>query len=139
MSKSVKIVDIPIKMQKFYGSGKMLHPTTEMVVDLIRSIPYGNVTLIDSLCKRLAFDYNTAITCPMRTANIIKQITNTHIDDGADVIPFWRVIRNNHLLINSSHAEICASHLENEGFQINLTSKGEFKIVEIQKRLFSFQ
>ncbi|MEM6261965.1 MAG: hypothetical protein AAGI38_05620 [Bacteroidota bacterium] len=133
----MKKVPIPAKMQKFYGIGTMLHPDQEMVVSLLKEIPEGRVATIDSLCDRLARDHGTDVTCPMRTTNFIKKITALY-SDGHESVPFWRVIRKNHLLINSPLITLCAEKLENEGFHLTQNSKGDVKVQQLGGRLFSF-
>lgn len=133
----MKIVAIPEKMEKFYGSGTMLHPDQELVENIIKEIPAGQVATIDSLCQRLAQDHETNVTCPMRTSNFVKIISETYFESDVSV-PFWRVIRKNHLLINSSFAKQCAEILEKEGFQVDQNSKGEFKVRNAEDRLFTF-
>ena len=133
----MKKVAIPAKMQKFYGIGTMLHPGKEMVEAMIKEIPVGKVATIDSLCHRLALDHDTNVTCPMRTSHLVKAIMETSAGSSAS-IPCWRVIRKNHLLINSPFTPLCAENLEKEGFQVSQNSKGEFKVQNIEDRLFTF-
>lgn len=133
----MKKVAIPAKMQKFYGIGTMLHPDKEMVEAMIKEIPVGKVATVESLCHRLARDHGTKVACPMRTSNLVKAIMEK--PNGSNVsIPFWRVIRNNHMLINSPSTALCAENLEKEGFQVSQNSKGEFKVRNAQDRLFIF-
>lgn len=134
----MKKIIIPEKMQKFYGTGIMLHPDKEMVEEMIQKIPYGKITTIDVFCQKLARDHHANVTCPMRTGNFVKAITKTHANSGVS-IPFWRIIRKNLLLINSPFTEICAENLENEGFQINQTNKGAFEVLCVENRLFTFE
>ena len=133
----MKKVAIPEKMQKFYGIGTMLHPDKALVENILREIPIGKVATIDSLCQRLARDHNTDVTCPMRTGNLVKALMETTADRSAS-IPCWRVIRKNHLLINSPFTALCAENLEKEGFQVNQNSRGEFKVLNAKDRLFTF-
>ena len=132
----MKKVPIPEKMQKFYGTGTMLHPDEEMVEALIKEIPVGKVATIDSLCQRLARDNDTDVTCPMRTSHLVKAATENAL--GARDVPYWRVIRKNHLLINSSLTMVCAANLEREGLRIGKNSKGEFKVQNAEDLLFTF-
>ncbi|MEO1256356.1 MAG: hypothetical protein AAFY41_15915 [Bacteroidota bacterium] len=133
----MKKISIPEKMQKIYGTGTMLHPDKEMVESIIKEIPAGMVSTIDSLCERLARDHDTNVACPMRTTNFVKTITKIH-SDRDESIPFWRVIRKNHLLINSPYSILCAENLEKEGFQVNQNSKGELKVHNLGNRIFTF-
>ena len=133
----MKKVPISEKMQKFYGTGNMLHPNEELVESVIKEIPIGRVATIDSLCDRLARDHDTNVTCPMRTTNFVKTITKIY-SNRDESIPFWRVIRKNHLLINSPFMTLCAENLEKEGFQVNQNTKGELKVQNPKDRLFTF-
>lgn len=132
----MKKVAIPEKMQKFYGIGIILHPDQEMIESVIKVIPYGRIATIDSLCHRLARDHDVNVTCPMRTSNFMKAITETYSDGNA--IPFWRVIRKNHMLINTNFTALCVKNLQKEGFKVIQNSKGEFKVQNVQDRLYTF-
>ena len=131
----MKKVPIPEKMQKFYGSGTMLHPDQEMVENMIKAIPVGKVATIDSLCQKLAQDQDVEVTCPMRTSNLVKTVMKTSTDPA---IPYWRIIRKNNLLINSPFTPQCAELLEKEGVQVNQNSKGEFKVNFTENQSFCF-
>lgn len=133
----MKKVAIAEKMQKFYGIGMMLHPDKEMIEELLKQVPAGKVVTLDALCRKLADDYGTNVTCPMRTGNFVKTITKAYSDSNAS-IPFWRVIRSNYMLVNSPSTELCAEYLKEEGFQISQNSKGEFKVQNVEDRLFTF-
>ena len=133
----MKKVAIPEKMQKFYGTGTMLYPDEEMIESAIKEIPAGRVATIDSLCNRLARDHDTNVTCPMRTTNFVKTIAGIH-SERSDSIPFWRLIRKNHLLINSPFTMLCAELLEKEGFLVDRNSKGEYKVQNPKDRMFTF-
>lgn len=138
MNKS-KIVDIPTKMEKFYGKGKMLHPSVEEIEELVKTIPKGFVATIDALAKRLATDYGTDVTCPMRTGNAIKKIAERYLNDNIDTqIPFWRVIRSDKLIIKSKNFEFCASQIEDEGFRLLFTKSGHIKLEVDSDRMFVF-
>ena len=139
MNKS-KIVDIPIKMEKYYGRGKMLHPSIEVVEDALRNIPQGKITTIELVCKKLAQDFGTDVTCPMRTGNNIKKIAKTFSEVEIDInIPFWRVIRTDKMVIKFQNYEFWASKLEDEGFALSFTKSGNIKIVFQSDNLFDFR
>lgn len=138
MTKS-KIVDIPIKMEKFYGRGKMLHPGFEEIEELIKTIPKGTVATIDALSKRLATDFGTDVTCPMRTGNILKKIAERYSCDHVDFkMPFWRVIRSDKLVVKSRDFEFWASQIEDEGFKLIYTKAGAIKLDIDASKLFVF-
>ncbi len=138
MTKS-KIVDIPIKMEKFYGKGKMLHPSVEEIEELVKTIPKGSVATIDALAKRLAIDFGTNVTCPMRTGNAIKKIAERYSTEKVDFkIPFWRVIRSDKLVVKSKNYEFWASQIEDEGFKLLFTKSGSIKLDVDSSRMFIF-
>ncbi|WP_298475929.1 MGMT family protein [uncultured Maribacter sp.] len=134
-----KIVDIPTKMEKFYGKGKMLHPSIEEIEELVKTIPKGFVATIDALAKRLAKDFGTDVTCPMRTGNAIKKISERYSNDNIDLkTPFWRVIRSDKMIIKSKNFEFCASKIEDEGFKLLFTKSGAIKLDVNGNRMFFF-
>ncbi len=138
MNKS-KIIDIPVKMEKYYGKGKMFHPSIEVIEDILKIIPHGKITTIDILCKKLASDFGTNVTCPMRTGNAIKKIIEKFSNDNSNVtIPFWRVIKKDKTIINSKHYEFCASKLEDEGFALSFIDSEKVKVLFDSKNVFSF-
>lgn len=134
-----KIVDIPPKMEKFYGKGKMLHPSIEEIEELVRTIPKGSVATIDALAKRLAKDLGTDVTCPMRTGNALKKIAERYSNDNIDFqLPFWRVIRSDKLVIKSKNFEFWASLIEDEGFKLLFTKSGSIKVNLDASKMFIF-
>lgn len=133
----MKKVAIPEKMEKFYGTGTILHPDQEMIEEMIREIPSGKVATVDAVCQKLAEDHDTNVTCPMRTSNFVKTITKIYADNTGS-IPFWRVIGKNHRLINSAFVYMCVERLEKEGFGVKESGKGEFEVLDIENRLFTF-
>jgi len=134
-----KIVDIPVKMEKFFGKGTMLHPSIHEVEELIRLIPKGYVATIDALTKRLSKDFKTDVSCPMRTGNAIKKIAESYSADTIDFkVPFWRVIRSNKLIIKSKNLELVASKIEDEGFKLIYTKSGAIKVATNSARIFIF-
>ena len=124
-----KIVDIPTKMEKFYGKGKMLHPTVEEIEEIIKTIPKGYVVTIDAIAKRLAKTFNTDVTCPMRTGNAIKRISERYSSTNINYkIPFWRVIRSDMQVVKTKNHEFWASKIEDEGFKLLFTKSGSIKV-----------
>ncbi|GAA3590220.1 MGMT family protein [Flavivirga amylovorans] len=136
-----KIVDIPEKMEKFFGGkGKMLHPEISMIEALMRIIPLGRIATIDTLAKKMAKDFGVDVTCPMRTANGIKKITEMLSEEKSNnKIPYWRVVKKNREIINSKYVEVCASKLEDEGFKLSYPkSSGNIKVNFSTEELFTF-
>lgn len=108
-----KIVDVPPKMEKFYGKGKMLHPEVDMVEKVVKEIPKGKIATISQIADRMAKMVGVDVSCPMRTGNAIKQIA-----EDKENVPYWRVIRNDKGIVKSSKYEQSASRIEDEGFQL---------------------
>lgn len=95
--------------------------------------------LLTLLCRKLSLDFGADVTCPMRTGNAIKKLTEKYVQHGPEAaIPFWRVIRSNEMLINSKHLETCAKRLEKEGFKLHYTEKGEIKVHIEDGQVYSF-
>ena len=133
------IVSIPVKMEKFYGKGTMLHPSADEIEALIKTIPQGSLATIDALCKRLANDTGVNVTCPMRTGNAIKKISEQYSSNYVDTnIPFWRVIKSNKQIIKSKNYELWASKIEDEGFELDYTKLGLIKVNVDDSKMFSF-
>jgi|GEM_PF-1730038 len=139
--KKPKVVPVPEKMEKYFGKGNMLHPDLEMIEELIVLIPKGKVATIDSIAKKLAADYNTDVTCPLRTGNNLKKISKMYAMDGSSniSIPFWRVLRTDKKMIKLDNYEFWATQLENEGLELEYTKSNEIKIKLTQDQLFSFK
>lgn len=57
----MKKVLIPEKMQRFYGTGTMLHPDRGMIESIIKEIPAGCIATIATLCTRLAPEFDTIL------------------------------------------------------------------------------
>lgn len=125
----IKIVDIPEKMQKYYGVGKMLHPDMERVEEAVRQIPTGKLVTIDDLAKKMAKEVGADVSCPLRTGNAIKKIADRFLSQTIDSdIPFWRVVRKDKYLVKSKNYEFVAAQLEKEGFQLGYNKKGEISV-----------
>lgn len=139
MIKKYKIVDIPVKMERYFGEGKMLHPTMEQIEELLKKIPVGSLTTIDELAKKMASEAGTDVTCPMRTGNILKKISERYSNYTIDRdLPFWRVLRKDKLVIKSKNYEFSASLIEDEGFELVYTKSGAIKIDVEEDLIFTF-
>lgn len=139
MTNKNNIVSIPVKMEKFYGKGTMLHPSKEVIEELVKKIPRGSLASIDALCKRLAKDTGVNVTCPMRTGNAIKKISEQYSATYVDTnIPFWRVIKSNKQIVKSKNYELWASKIEDEGFELVYTKSGVIKVNVDDSKMFTF-
>ena len=138
--KDIKIVDVPEKMQKYYGAGKMVHPDVEMVEEVIREIPKGKVATIDLIAKRIANGVGVDVACPMRTGNAIKQIAESFLGQNTDnQLPFWRVIRTDIQVVRSKNYELAAAKLEEEGFELEFKKDDQIKVHFTKQSIHKFQ
>jgi len=103
-------------------------------------VPKGKITTIEALAKRLAQNFGTDVTCPMRTGNAIKKISDRYVDENFDEkFPFWRVIRSNQQLIKSKNYERSAAQIETEGFELTYLKSKEVKVSYSEDQLFLFE
>ncbi|NHF58000.1 hypothetical protein FK220_001520 [Flavobacteriaceae bacterium TP-CH-4] len=131
--KSPKIVAVPEKMQKYYGTGSMLHPEIGMVEEAIALVPFGKVITIDTLARALAQTYGADVTCPLRIGNHLKRLSKT-----ASQLPFWRVVRTDGYLIKFDNWEYWATVLAKEGFVLKFTKSNQVKVGMQSHQLFQF-
>lgn len=131
--KAPKIITIPEKMKKFYGSGNMLHPDQHMVEELVGLITKGSVATLDTLTKELANRYGANVTCPMRTVNHLKRLSRTDT-----LVPFWRVLKTDGTMIKLQRYEYWATVLEKEGLRLEITKSNQIKILTSENQLFRF-
>ncbi len=121
-----KIVDIPPKMERYYGVGKMLHPHREMIIELLEAIPPGQIMTMDQFCQQLADQAGTEAACPMRTSHQLKKMAEAvELAVEEQQIPFWRVVRKNRSLLNISNKVFAAAKLEDEGIKLRYGPKGD--------------
>ena len=92
-----KVVRVPAKMQKRFGTGTMLVPRPLDVDALIRKIPKGKLATTGQIGQRLAKDCKADCACPMTTGIFIKIAAETAEEDLGNgkkrISPYWRVIK----------------------------------------------
>jgi len=137
-----KVVNVPPKMAKRFGTGKMLIPTPLLVDALIRKVEKGKLVTIGEIRERLAKDFKVDSTCPLTTGIFLRIAAETAEEDlsrGVTAItPYWRVIRDDGSLIDKfpGGVELQAVHLEEEGHTIELgKGKKPPKVKDFQKSL----
>lgn len=125
-----KIVNIPPKMAKRFGTGKMLIPRPLDVDALIRKVKEGKLVTQDEIRKRLAKDFRADVTCPITTGIFVRIAAEAAEEDLREgrkqITPYWRVIKSdgslNEKLPGGTKAQ--AVRLRKEG-HIILPSKGK--------------
>jgi len=67
-----KVVDIPPRMVKRFGTGKMLVPTPLLVDGLMHRVEKGKLVTVNQLRERLAKDFKVDSTCPLTTGIFLQ-------------------------------------------------------------------
>lgn len=125
-----KIVEIPPKMVKRYGTGKMLIPRPLDVDALIRKVEKGKLVTQAQIRERLAKDFSVDVTCPITTGIFVRIAAEAAEEDLREgkkqVTPYWRVMKKGGSLNPKFPGGIKAqaTRLEEEG-HIILVSKGK--------------
>ena len=137
-----KVVDVPPKMAKRFGTGKMLIATPLLVDGLVRKVDKGKLVTINQIRKRLAKDFKADTTCPLTTGIFLRIAAETAEEDlnrgVTEITPYWRVIRDDGSLIDKFPGSVKAQalHLEEEGHIIE-SGKGKKppKVKDFEKAL----
>ncbi len=137
-----KVVDIPPKMQKRFGTGTMLIPRPLDVDALICKVQKGKLVTVTQIRERLAKDAHADSACPMTTGIFLRIVAETAEEDlrrgRKPITPYWRVIKADGSLNPKfpGSTEAQAAHLEKEGHTI-LPAKGKKppKVKDFEKYL----
>ena len=93
-----KLVDVPPKMVKQYGTGKMLIPRPLDVDTQIRKVEKGKLVTVGKIREKLAKDCGADVTCPLTTGIFIRIAAEAAEEDKRagrkDITPYWRVVRD---------------------------------------------
>ena len=135
-----KVVKVPVKMQKRFGTGTMLVPRPLDVDELIRKIPKGKLATTGQIGDRLARKSKADCACPMTTGIFIKIAAETAEEDLRNgkkrITPYWRVVKSdgqlNEKFPGGTSAQ--AKRLRTEGHAIS-TGKAKPKVKEFEKAL----
>lgn len=93
-----RIVDVPPKMQKAWGEGKMLIATPLLVDAEVRKVPKGKLATVTQIMGSLAKQFKTDSTCPMTTGIFLRIVAEAAEEDRANgkkrITPYWRVLKS---------------------------------------------
>jgi len=93
-----KLVAIPPRMQKRYGTGTMLLPSPSQVEAFIRTVPEGSITTVSGIRRYLASKNMADIACPLLTGMFVRLAAEAAEEDAgrgvAGITPYWRVVRD---------------------------------------------
>lgn len=119
-----KVAKIEGKLSKRWGEGTFVIPAPLEVDELMRRVPRGKLTSIDSIRKELARKHGATIACPI-TTGIFAWIAAHAADEASRegrkrVTPYWRTLKTGGE-INRKYpggAESIAKLLRREGHTI---------------------
>ena len=137
-----RVVDVPPKMAKRFGTGKMLIATPLLVDALIRKVEKGKLVTVRQLRERLAKDFKVDSTCPLTTGIFVRIAAEAAEEDlqmgKSEITPYWRVIRDDGSLNEKFPGGVAtqAAHLRQEGHTIE-PAKGKKppKVKDFEKSL----
>ena len=119
-----KIVNIPKKMEKRLGKGKMLIPKPLDVDALIRKVKRGKLVRQEEIRQKLAKDFKVNVACPITTGIFIRIAAETAEEDlrngKKQITPYWRVIKGDGGLNEKfpGGVKVQAGRLKEEGHRI---------------------
>ncbi|HEV8145543.1 MAG TPA: hypothetical protein VGP79_04150 [Bryobacteraceae bacterium] len=93
-----KVVPIPPRMQKRFGTGTILVPHPREVDDFIRTVRKGSITTASRIREFLAGKHLADTTCPLTTGIFVRIAAEAAEEDARDgksrVTPYWRVLKD---------------------------------------------
>ena len=129
-----RVVQVPPRMQRRFGTGTMLIPRPLDVDSLIRKIPRGRLATQSQIRARLAKDCGADVTCPITTGIFVRiaaEAANEDMESGKKrVTPYWRVVRDDGSLNEKFPGGIRAQSLllKKEGHKI-ASRKGKKSLI----------
>lgn len=135
-----KIVEIPEKLAKKWGNGKMVVPSPMEVKEIMDAVPYGKLITIDLIREKLAEKHGVTIACPLTTGIFIWIVANAAEEmreESKSITPYWRTLKRNGTL-NEKYPGGIEQHkklLEEEGHEIVKKGK-KYVVAEYEKFLW---
>ena len=129
-----KVVRVPPRMQKRFGTGTMLIPRPLDVDALIRRVPMGKLITVSRIRQVLAATAGADVTCPLTTGiflRIAAEAAEERAEHGdVDVTPYWRVVRDDGALFEKFPGGIRmqAERLSQEGHTVIAGKKPRVRI-----------
>ena len=135
-----RVVEIPEKMRKRYGTGTMVIPAPLEVDAIMRQVPRGRLITINEIRKKLAETYGTTIACPL-TTGIFAWIAAHAANEAAlageqNITPYWRTLKSGGFLNEKYPGSIeeQRKRLEAEGHHVIPRGK-KWMVADYQKFL----
>jgi hypothetical protein len=93
-----RVVDIPPRMQKRTGPGKMVLPSPADVEAAMRGIRKGSAVSVSRIREYLAGKYAADTACPLLTGIFLRIVAEAAEEDAlagkARITPYWRVVKD---------------------------------------------
>jgi alkylated DNA nucleotide flippase Atl1 len=135
-----KIVQIPKKMEKRFGRGKMLIPKPLDIDELIRKVRKGKLITQEKIREELTKKFRVKTTCPI-TTGIFVRIVAEAAEEGKkqgkeNIAPYWRTLKTGGVINEKYPGGIEAQKklLEKEGHKIIQKGK-KYVVVDFEKYL----
>ena len=140
-----KIVEIPPKMQKQWGSGTMVIPEPLKLDALVRTVKKGKLVTVPQLMERIARDAGADRACPMTTGIFLRIVAEAAEEDLREgrkrITPYWRVLKKGGLLNpkNPGGVKTQEARLKKEGHRV-ASGKGNRPpmVLEYERSLVKF-
>jgi len=119
-----RVVNVPPKMQRQFGEGRMLIATPALVDQLMRKPSSGQLVTVNQIRERLAKDFGAESTCPLTTGIFVRiaaEAAEEHRHLGReDTTPYWRTLKADGSLIEKLPGGVAAQarRLQEEGHTI---------------------
>jgi alkylated DNA nucleotide flippase Atl1 len=123
-----KIVEIPEKMRKRLGEGKMVVPSPLEVYEIMKDVPEGKLITINMIREKLARRHGVNTACPITTGIFVWIVANASTEGV--YTPYWRTLKEGGV-INEKYpggVEEVRKLLEKEGFEV--TRRGRRYVVK---------
>jgi len=142
-----KIVPVPEKWRKQYGTGTMLVPKPLDVDSLLKEVPRGKLVTMAQIRGKLASLHGADTCCPLTTGIFLRICSGAAEEDlhlrGIPldkVTPYWRVIREDGSLIDKfpGNGELQRAYLEEEGHEFEVGKRGISRVKDFRKSLHQF-
>jgi hypothetical protein len=134
-----KIVRVPAKWRKRFGTGTMViaHPLD--VDALIRKVTRGKLVTQTQLRERLARKYGADHTCPLTTGIFVRIVSEVAEEDRRagkkSIAPYWRVLRDNGGLNEKFPGGVAAQArcLRAEGFRLKRAGARNWRVRDFER------
>ena len=135
-----KVFAIDGKLSKRWGEGTCVIPTPIEVDEIMRGIPKGKLTTIDSIRQKLASKHGATIACPITTGIFAWIAAHAAEESAAEgkkrITPYWRTLKSGGE-INPKYpggVETIIKTLRTEGHAISRKGK-RVVVVDYEKKL----